>query len=69
MSFFGDWPSGGTMTYFFFMQKGKTGIAKLNGEITVNGNPVDGDGMGIYSDFSTMDLSSSKKITVKSALG
>lgn len=69
MAFFGDWLSGGTMTFFSFTQKGKAGIAKLNGEISVDGKQVNGDGMGIYSDFTEMDLSSTKKIFIKSALG
>lgn len=69
MAFFGDWLSGGTMTYFSFMQKAKAGVAALNGEITVDGKAVDGDGMGIYSDFTTLDINSPKKIAIKSALG
>ncbi len=69
MAFFGDWRSGGTMTFFSFTQKEKIGVTKLNGEITVDGIMVDGDGMGIYSDFSAPDLESSKKIKIKSAQG
>jgi len=69
MAFFGNWLSGGTMTFFSFTQKAKAGVAKVNGEITVDGKKVDGDGMGIYSDFSAPDLKASKKITIKSAKG
>ena len=69
MAFFGDWLSGGTMTFFSFTQKAKAGVAKVNGEITVDGKKVDGDGMGIYSDFSAPDLKALKKISIKSAKG
>ncbi len=69
MAFFGDWLSGGTMTFFSFTQKAKAGVTKVNGEITVDGKKVDGDGMGIYSDFSAPDLKAQKKINIKSAKG
>ena len=69
MAFFGDWLSGGTMTIFSFTQRGSAGVAKLNGEITVDGTQVEGDGLGVYTNFSALDPQSTKKITVKSALG
>ena len=69
MAFFGDWLSGGTMTVFSFTQKSKTGVAKINGEVTVDGKKTDSDSFGIYSDFSPANLTAPKKVTIKSAKG
>ncbi len=69
MAFFGDWLSGGTMTVFSFTQKSKTGVAKIDGEVTVDGKKTDSDSFGIYSDFSPANLTAPKKVTIKSAKG
>ncbi|HOX83220.1 MAG TPA: hypothetical protein PLJ60_15160 [Chryseolinea sp.] len=69
MTFFGDWLSGGTMTFFSFTQKSKTGFAKIKGEVTVDGKKTDGDNFGIYSDFSEANLKAVKKISIKSERG
>ncbi len=69
MTFFGDWLSGGTMTFFSFTQKSKTGVAKIDGEVTVDGKKTDSDSFGIYSDFSPANLTAPKKVTIKSAKG
>ncbi len=69
MTFFGDWVSGGTMTFFSFTQKSKAGFMKINGEIMVDGKKTDGDNFGIYSDFSPPNLKAPKKIAIKSASG
>jgi hypothetical protein len=69
MTFFGDWLSGGTMTFFSFTQKSKAGFSKINGEITVDGKKTDSDNFGIYSDFSAGNLKVAKKINIKSASG
>ena len=69
MTFFGDWSSGGNMTMLSFTQKGKAGFSKIEGEITVNGEKLDGDNFGIYSSFKPEDLTTPKQVAIKTNSG
>ncbi len=51
MSFFNGWISNGSLYTVFFSQKNKSGWAKIDGEVTVDGTPADYVSTGVYVAF------------------
>ncbi|GAB3930998.1 hypothetical protein [Mucilaginibacter myungsuensis] len=67
MSFFNGWKSNGNLTTVFFTQKGKMGIAKVDGNVMINGRPADYVSTGIYLAFTENNgKPASVEITTKS---
>ena len=68
MSFFNGWISNGTLYTVFFSQKNKSGWAKIDGEVTVNGTPADYVSTGVYVAFNK-DNTKPANIEVKTNSG
>jgi len=67
MLFFKGWKTGGNLITVFFTQKDKFGMAKIDGSVTIDGEPADYVSTGVYVSFSEATNKPSKvEVSTKS---
>ncbi len=68
MSFFNGWVSGGTIHTLSFLQKNRSGWAKIEGDVLINGAPADYVSTGVYVAFSK-DNTKPANVEIKTTSG
>ncbi|RYZ53336.1 MAG: hypothetical protein EOP49_07520, partial [Sphingobacteriales bacterium] len=63
MSFYNGWKEGGNATVIMFTRKNGAGTAKIDGEVTVDGQPADYVSTGVYVYFSD-DNQTARKVEI-----
>jgi hypothetical protein len=67
-SFFEDWKAGGDQVAIMFTKKNSPGYFKLDGSVTVNGEPLNYTTLGVY-DIITAPNSAPRKVEIKTTSG